>query len=184
MWITCALAASAASTYDFTADNLQFVITGTNTCKVVGHVVESPIGGYYILGTATNTATGTEYRVTEVGKGAFQNCTRLTSITIEDNVVTIDDDAFAGCSGITSVTLPNTLNTIGSYSFGQCTSLTQVVVPNSVTHVEGLAFYGCSALTTVDLGENCRFNTTNGWSMNIFMGCTSLTDITCRSVQA
>lgn len=183
MWLTCALAASAADTYDFTHADLQYVITSSTTAKVVGHVIASPSGGYTIHGTATNSATGTEYRVTEIGKGAFQNCARITSITIYDNVVTIGENAFAGCSGMTSVILPNTLNTIGSYSFGNCSSLTQVVIPNSVTYVAGLAFYGCSALTTVDLGANCRFNQVN-WSLNIFAGCTSLTDITCRSIEA
>ena len=179
VWLTCALGASAADTYDFTASNLQYVITGTNTVKVVGHVVASPSGSYTIYGTVTNSATGTEYRVTEIGKGAFQNCARITSITIIENVVTIGENAFAGCSGMARVTIPNTVTTIGGYSFGSCTSLTEVVIPNSVTYVEGLAFYGCSALTTVDLGENCRFNTDN-WSLNIFKGCTSLTDITCE----
>ena len=183
MWLTCALAASAADTYDFTYNNLQYVITGTSTAKVVGHVVSSPSGSYNIYGTATNSATGTEYRVTEIGKGAFQNCEYITSITIYDNVVTIGENAFAGCSRMARVTIPNTVTTIGGYSFGSYTSLTQVVIPNSVTYVAGLAFYGCSALTTVDLGANCRFNQVN-WSLNIFAGCTSLTDITCRSIEA
>ena len=183
VWLTCALAASAADTYDFTYQNLQYVITSSTTAKVVGHVIASPSGGYTIHGTATNSATGTEYRVTEIGKGAFQNCEYITSITIYDNVVTIGENAFAGCSGMARVTIPNTVTTIGGYSFGSCTSLTEVVIPNSVTYVGGLAFYGCSALTTVDLGANCRFNQVN-WSLNIFMGCTSLTDITCRSLEA
>ena len=183
VWLTCALAASAADTYDFIYNNLQYVITGTNTAKVVGHVVASPSGGYVIYGTATNSATGTQYRVTEIGDRAFRNCSQITSITIDDNVERIGDDAFAGCSAMASLTLPNTLNTIGGYAFGNCSSLTRVVIPNSVTYVGGMAFYGCSALTTVDLGENCRFNTSN-WSLNIFKGCTSLTDITCRSLEA
>ena len=184
VWLTCALTASAADIYDFIANNLQFVITGSNTCKVVGHVVESPSGGYTIHSTVTNSATGTEYRVTEIGNGAFQDCNRITSITINPNVMTIAENAFAGCSGLTRVSLPNTLNTIGSYSFGGCSSLTQVVVPNSVVYVGGLAFSGCSALTTVDLGENCRFYSSGGWALNIFKGCTSLTDIYCRSLEA
>ena len=57
VWLTCALAASAADTYDFIYRNLQYVITGTNTAKVVGHVVESPSCSYVIYGTATNSAT-------------------------------------------------------------------------------------------------------------------------------
>ena len=182
VWLTCALAASAADTYDFTYGDLQFVITGTNTAKVVGHVASSPAGNFNIYGTATNSATGIQYRVTEIGEGAFKDCNRITSIYIEDNVVTIGEDAFAGCSAMTSVTLPNTLYIIGSSSFESCSSLTEVVIPNSVYYVEGMAFYGCSALTSVDLGKNCRFNY-GGWCLNIFKGCTSLTDITCRSLQ-
>ena len=183
MWLTCALVASAADTYDFTYNNLQFVITGTNTAKVVGHVASSPVGNFNIYGTATNSAMGIQYRVTEIGEGAFKDCNRITSIYIEDNVVTIGKDAFTGCSAMTSVTLPNTLYIIGNNSFGNCSSLTKVVIPNSVYYVEGMAFYGCSALTSVDLGENCRFNY-GGWCLNIFKGCTSLTDITCRSLEA
>ena len=184
VWLTCALGASAADTYDFTSHNLQYVITSSTTVKVVGHVIASPSGLYAIHGTVTNPVTGTEYRVTEIGKGAFENCDKITRITINENVVTIAENAFGGCSGMTSVTFPNTLNTIGSYSFWGCSSLTEVVIPNSVTYVDGLAFANCSALTSVDLGENCRFNGSGGWSLNIFKGCTSLTDITCRSLQA
>ena len=177
VWLTCALTASAADTYDFTANNLQFVITGTNTCKVVGHVLDSPSGGYAIHSTVTNSATGTEYRVTEIGQGAFKNCDRITSVTINPNVERISENAFAGCSALTRVTFPNTLTRIGRYSFENCTSLAQVVIPNSVTYVDGMAFSGCSGLTSVDLGENCRFRDSSGWPMNIFLGCTSLTDI-------
>ena len=182
VWLTCALGASAADTYDFTSSNLQYVITSSTTAKVVGHVLASPSGSYSIYGTVTNE--GTTYRVTEIGEGAFKDCDKITRITINENVVTIGENAFSGCSGMASVTFPNTLNTIGSCSFLNCSSLTQVVIPNSVTYVAGMAFYGCSALTTVDLGENCRFNGSGSWSMNIFKGCTSLTDITCRSLQA
>ncbi len=182
VWLTCALAASAADTYDFTSNNLQYVITGANTAKVVGHVLASPSGSYTIYGTVTNE--GTTYQVTEIGKGAFQNCALITSITINENVVTIGENAFAGCSGMARVTIPNTVTTIGAYSFGNCTSLTEVVIPNSVTYVGGLVFNNCSALTSVDLGENCRFNNSSSWSLNIFKGCTSLTDITCRSLEA
>ena len=184
VWLTCALGASAADTYDFTYQNLQYVITSSTTAKVVGHVVATPSGSYAIHSTATNSATGTVYLVTEIGEGAFKNCDKITRITINENVVTIGENAFAGCSGMTSVTIPNTVTNIGSYAFGGCTSLTEVVIPNSVTSLGGLVFYNCSALTSVDLGENCSFQTSGSWSLNIFKGCTSLTSITCRSLEA
>ena len=182
VWLMCALGASAADTYDFTYQNLQYVITSSTTAKVVGHVLASPSGSYEIYGTVTNE--GTTYQVTEIGEGAFENCSQITSITIEENVRTIGEDAFSGCSAMARLTIPNTVTNIGSCAFGYCTSLTEVVIPNSVTYVAGLVFYNCSALTSVDLGENCRFNDSGGWSVNIFKGCISLTDITCRSVEA
>ena len=88
VWLTCALGTSAADTYDFTASNLQYVITSSTTAKVVGHVIASPSGSYAIHSTATNSATGTTYLVTEIGEGAFKNCDKITSITINENVVT------------------------------------------------------------------------------------------------
>jgi len=182
VWLTCALGASAADTYDFTAYNLQYVITSSTTAKVVGHVLASPSGSYEIYGTVTNE--GTTYQVTEIGEGAFENCDKITRITINENVVTIGENAFSGCSAMASVTIPNTVTNIGSCAFVNCSSLTEVVIPNSVTYVGGLAFAYCSALTSVDLGENCRFNDSSRWSVNIFKGCTSLTDITCRSLEA
>ena len=145
-------------------------------------MLASPSGSYSIYGTVTNE--GTTYRVTEIGEGAFKDCDKITRITINENVVTIGENAFSGCSGMASLTIPNTVTNIGSCAFVNCSSLTEVVIPNSVTYVGGLAFAYCSALTSVDLGENCRFKTSGSWSVNIFMGCTSLTDITCRSLQA
>ena len=45
-----------------------------------------------------------------------------------------------------------------------------------------MIYYEKRITPSVDLGENCRFNY-GGWCLNIFKGCTSLTDITCRSLQ-
>ena len=168
----------AASTYDFTYDNLQFVITSATTAKVVGHVLPSPAGYYAIPSTANG------YNVTEVGDYAFQNCNQLTEISIGDNVVTIGRVAFAGCSGLTSLTIPNSVTSIDMAAFMGCSGLTSVVIPNSVTYVGGMAFSDCSSLTSVIIGENCRFNTSYSWASNVFKGCTGLTSVTSLSPEA
>ena len=167
-----------ASTYDFTYDNLQFVITSPTTAKVVGHVLPSPAGYYAIPSTANG------YKVTEVGNYAFQNCNQITEISIGDNVVTIGRVAFAGCSGLTSLTIPNSVTSIDMAAFMGCTGLTSVEIPNSVTYVSGMAFSDCSSLTSVIIGENCRFNNSYSWASNVFKGTTNLTSVTSLSPEA
>ena len=138
--------------YDFVLDNLKYVITSSTTVKCTGCALPSPYGPWSIHDTANG------YDVTEIGEDAFANCSNMTSIKIGNKVKKIYSTAFYGCTGLTTVT-----------------------IPNSVTWVGGLVFLNCTNLTSVVIGKNCRFNTTASWSVNIFEGCTSLTEVTCLS---
>ena len=77
----------------------------------------------------------TEYSVTSIGKGAFYNCTGLTSVTIPTSVTSIGDAAFAYCTGLTSFTIPNSVTSIGAYAFYDCTGLPSIMIPTSVTSI-------------------------------------------------
>ena len=60
-------------------------------------------------------------------KGAFCNCTSLTSVTIPDSVDSIGDWAFYGCTSLESVTIPNSVTRIGHDAFNYCTNLDSVI---------------------------------------------------------
>ena len=64
--------------------------------------------------------------VKTIGKGSFDNCGNLTSITIPDGASAIGDSAFSDCSSLTNVTIPNSVTTIEVRAFGECTNLTDV----------------------------------------------------------
>ena len=66
--------------------------------------------------------------LTGLGKGAFRDCTGLTSVTIPDGVTGIGSSAFSGCSALTSVALPNSVTSIESDAFSGCSSLTAVYI--------------------------------------------------------
>ena len=55
----------------------------------------------------TVTHNGVEYKVTEIGEGAFQNNTGLTEVSIPASITSIGASAFAGCTNLKSITVYN-----------------------------------------------------------------------------
>ena len=127
----------------------------------------------------------------------FQNCSRLTNITIGNGVTGIGASAFYGCNSLTSVTIPfldsrifddsshvppylRTVIITGGTSipdraFYYCTGLTSITIPNSVTSIGDYAFYYCSGLTSITFEEESQL-TSVGYQA--FYNCSGLTSIT------
>lgn len=112
------------------------------------------------------------YTVTAVGINAFENHSRLTSITIPNSVTSIRRSAFKYCDGLTSITIPNSVTSIGNSAFRGCSGLTSITIPNSVTSIGGYAFNNCSSLTTVTIP-----NSVKAIEISAFEGCPKLETI-------
>jgi len=88
--------------------------------------------------------------VTNVGNSAFSRCSGLTTVTISEGVMIIGDYAFSDCSGLTTVTISEGVTSIGDMAFGFCTWLTSLTIPSSVMNIGQQAFSLCLGLTAVD----------------------------------
>ena len=131
--------------------------------------IPSELGGHPVTGLGEYSFAANPYD----GHQGNPLCSKIRSVTIQQNVTSIGKRAFDGCSALTTLSLGEKIKTIGNYAFENCTSLTGVTIPQSVTSIGLIAFGGCCKLTTLSLGENVE--TIGGGA---FFRCSSLSNIT------
>ena len=114
--------------------------------------------------------------VYRIGSYAFEECTSLAKVTMEDSVsraISIGQGAFYGCSNLASARLPNCkIGTLGGDLFHGCRSLQEIVIPEGVTAIGENAFIGCTNLSSVTLPTGLA-----SIARYAFSSCTSLKKI-------
>src|ERR1035437_10276249 len=110
--------------------------------------------------------------VTSIGFIAFQNCFKLTNLSLGPNVTSIEEGAFESCTGLTSVTVPNSVTSIGQQAFYLCSGLTNLTLGTNLTIIWGDAFSYCTGLTSVVIPGSVT-----GIGEFAFTGCTNLKGI-------
>lgn len=148
---------SIAFAHDFEVNGIYYKIDGTEasvTHKGNSSNEYDEYSGQVIIPSSV-TYNGVTYSVTSIGYTAFENCRRLTGVTIPNSITTIGASSFFDCSGLTSLEIGSSVKIIGSCAFYGCTSLTSVTIPKSVTNIYYKAFYGCTALTTLNYNAVC-----------------------------
>lgn len=81
--------------------------------------------------------------VTEIGEGAFGECSSLVSVSIDGSKLEIIDDfAFYRSGSLKDIILPDSVKSIGLGAFGYCSDLEVITIPDSVTTIEESVFIG------------------------------------------
>lgn len=124
--------------------------------------------------------------VSAIGDRAFSG-SGIKHIHVPENVKLIGDmqdyasGAFEGCKSMSSITLEEGLLSIGNYTFNQCDSLMSVVIPDSVTNIGRCAFIGsnippsASNLESVVIGSGV-----SSIGQNAFQRCYKLSSVVFR----
>lgn len=106
-----------------------------------------------------------------IENGAFYGCTKLSTVTLSENVTVIGENAFYN-TALKTITLPSGITRISREAFHRCQSLKEVNFGNSVTQIGDYCFEDCTSLQKITLPEKLE---TLGYS--VFKG-TPITDIT------
>ena len=199
-------------TVNNTASVKPFCDTGdssNNNSDIVGDVVIPPYvesnGVKYVVSSVlgVNTVGVSNARLTSikspttvksVGKGAFNDCIFLSSVSLP-SATSVGNNAFNVCASLSSVSLPSATS-IGAGAFYSCTSLASVSLP-SATSIGAGAFMSCTSLSSVSLpsatsvGEDAFRSCTSLSSAslpsatsvgnNAFLSCTSLSSVSLPS---
>ncbi len=88
--------------------------------------------------------------LSSVSKYAFQNCTALTKVALNDANTGIGDYAFDGCTSFVEVDNIETVKTIGAYAF-QGTNVSMTSLNEGVESVGEGAFKGCKNITSMNI---------------------------------
>ena len=175
-----ALVASVGTMFASTQiDDLYYNLDQKSKTAEVTYKIYSPQAGSYNGGWKISTANipssvtynGVSYSVTSIGDNAFDNCTRLTSVTIPNSVTSIGDYAFRGCTGLTSIEIPNSVTSIGQDAFRECTGLP---VENNLRYADTYLVGAVDqTLSTYTIKEGTKW-----LGSQAFSGCSGLTSIT------
>ena len=94
---------------------------------------------------------GTAYKLTAIGKNAFQNQKQLKKAVLGKNIKTIGENAFYGCGQLQTVTLGKNITAIGNKAFYKCIKLQKITIPTKVSKIGKSAFYGCKELKNITI---------------------------------
>lgn len=100
---------------------------------------------YYYIPTSLTTVTITD--ATSISTAAFNGCTNITSIVLNDEVTTINSYAFQNCTKLESADIGTGLAALNSYAFYNCSALTSITIPYGVNTMGANAFTNCSSLS-------------------------------------
>lgn len=147
-----------ASAYDFEVDGIYYNIKSESkhTVSTTSETIDDYTSYVNVTIPETVQYNGAEYTVTEIGKGTFHRCSKLSSVTLPNTVTNIGYMAFEGCSSLSSINIPSNLTSIGVAAFKKCLQLTSFVIPQGVTYIETDTFYDCSSLTSVIIPNSVK----------------------------
>lgn len=164
-------------------ENLIYTLSHDGLLDISGSGAMYDDFSFYGKGLITSLAI--QESVDSIHRWAFQDCSSLTSIVVDEKNTTYDsrdncnaiietntDKLIIGCS---TTQIPNSVKTIDNFAFDGCSGLTSITIPESVTSIYSYAFRNCTGLTSITIPESVTFI-----GYHVFEGCTGELTLNCN----
>lgn len=106
---------------------------------VVFPVIKATISGFAIgkhafSGTSL-TSIEIPVNITELGEGAFQNCSIMKNIILPESLKTVGISCFSGCELLTELKLGPNVTAVGAEMLEKCSKIKELTIPASVNRL-------------------------------------------------
>ncbi|MCQ2334139.1 MAG: leucine-rich repeat domain-containing protein [Paludibacteraceae bacterium] len=132
--------AQAASSFNIGA--LHYIVSGS---EVSVRAINTSIAGEITIPDTVQYGKQ-KYAVTSLYTSAFDDCSNITSVTIEAKITALPYKAFYDCSSLTSIIVPEGVTKIGNRALANCSALTEISLPSTLDSIDEYALYGVSKM--------------------------------------
>ncbi len=186
--VLCIMFSIFANAYDFEVDGIYYYIpypynhaeVTNGDVKYSGTVTIPPTVTYNEKTYPVTVVGGFEgcvglervvlgENVTIIDGRAFKNCTNLSSINWNDNIVEMRGECFWGCLGLTDVVISANRRVVGVDNFRDCQNIETVTIHDGATEIGQGEFTGCISIKAIDIP-----NSVLTVGPNAFQGCSNL----------
>lgn len=108
----------------FELDGIKYSFINDKNVEIVGNSISEPIDLYL---KSQVEYCGNNYDIISISHSAFNNCSYLLSVQIENGIKSIGDKAFNNCTALKKIIIPQSITRIGEYALDGCNKLQEVV---------------------------------------------------------
>ena len=132
---------------------------GTNYVDVDGVVFTADMKELIICPAGKTGSFEIAATVTTIHDYAFYNCSKLDAVTFVGGTepMTIGKEAFRGCSKLTEISLPDNVTTLGADVFYKNTAMQTLHLGKNVSNFDGSMILDCTSLKNIYVTEGSEF---------------------------
>lgn len=120
-----------------------------------------------------------------IGKSAFEDCARLTTVNLNEGLITVKENAFKDCSELQKISFPDSITTVEENILKGCAKIKEIHIGASLTDLPDDIFginKSKSELEKYTVSEENSFLCADGFG--VLYGCKTVNKVKVKVIDA